>query len=116
MRRGQAGRWVAAVAAGWSSPSWRCWRAGFRPGHAIPAGADRAAGLRLAAGLRALGGTVAVPADPALALMAGLPAVEDQFAAADVLRASDRAAKADLHRAASRARWPRGGSPRSSPR
>src|SRR5512146_1522835 len=68
--------------------------AGFRPGHAIPAGADRAAGLRLAAGLRALGGTVAVPADPALAVMAGLPQVADQFAAVDVLRASDPSAKA----------------------
>jgi hypothetical protein len=72
--------------------------AGFRPGHAIPAGADRAAGLRLAAGLRGLGGTVAVPADPAIAVMAGLPQVEDQFAAVDVLRASDPAAKAAFAR------------------
>jgi len=71
---------------------------GFRPGHAIPARADRAAGLRLAAGLRALGGTVAVPADPALAVMAGLPQVEDQFAAVDVLRASDSPAKAAFAR------------------
>jgi hypothetical protein len=71
---------------------------GFRPGHAIPAGADRAAGLRLAAGLRALGGTVAVPADPALAVMTGLPQVEDQFAAVDVLRASDSSAKAAFAR------------------
>jgi hypothetical protein len=68
--------------------------AGFRPGHAIPPGADRAAGLRLAAGVRAIGGTVAVPADPGLAVMAGLPDVEDQFAAVDVLRASDPSAKA----------------------
>ena len=72
--------------------------AGFRPGRAIPAGADRAVGLRLAAGLRALGGTVAVPADPALAVMAGLPQIEDQFAAVDVLRASDPAAKAAFAR------------------
>jgi hypothetical protein len=72
--------------------------AGFRPGHAIPAAADRAAGLRLAAALRALGGTVAVPADPALAVMAGLPQVEDQFAAVDVLRASDPSAKAAFTR------------------
>jgi Dolichyl-phosphate-mannose-protein mannosyltransferase len=77
--------------------------AGFRPGHAIPAGADRAAGLRLAAGLRALGGTVAVPADPALAVMAGLPEVEDQFAAVDVLRASDPSAKAAFTRSVARA-------------
>ena len=76
---------------------------GFRPGHAIPAGADRAAGLRLAAGLRALGGTVAIPADPALAVMAGLPQVEDQFAAVDVLRASDPSAKATFTRSVARA-------------
>jgi hypothetical protein len=76
--------------------------AGFRPGRAVPAEADRAAGLRLSAGLRALGGTVAIPADPALAIMAGLPAVEDQLAAVDVLRASDPAAKADLTRSVAR--------------
>ena len=46
---------------------------GFRPGQAIPASADRAVGARLTAGVRALGGTVAVPADPGLDLMAGLP-------------------------------------------
>jgi hypothetical protein len=77
--------------------------AGFRPGPAIPASADRSAGLRLAAGLRAVGGTVAVPADPALAVMAGLPAVEDQFAAVDVLRASDPSAKATFTRSVARA-------------
>ena len=76
--------------------------AGFHPGRAIPAEADRAAGLRLSAGLRAIGGTVAIPADPALAIMAGLPAVEDQLAAADVLRASDPAAKADFTRSVAR--------------
>jgi len=69
---------------------------GFRPGRALPATADRAEGARLTAGLRALGGTVAIPADPALALRAGLPEVEDQLAAVDVLRASDPAAKADF--------------------
>lgn len=77
--------------------------AGFRPGHAIPAYADRAAGLRLAAGLRAVGGTVAIPADPGLAVMAGLPEVEDQFAAVDVLRASDPSAKAAFTRSVARA-------------
>jgi hypothetical protein len=77
--------------------------AGFRPGHAIPAYADRAAGLRLAASLRAVGGTVAVPADPGLAVMAGLPEVEDQFAAVDVLRASDPSAKAAFTRSVARA-------------
>jgi hypothetical protein len=70
--------------------------AGAHPGQAIPAAADRTAGARLTAGLRALGGTVAIPADPALAVMAGLPAVEDQLAAVDVLRASDPAAKASF--------------------
>jgi hypothetical protein len=77
--------------------------AGFRPGHAIPGDADRAAGLRLAAGLRAVGGTVAVPADPGVAVMAGLPEVEDQFAAVDVLRASDSSAKAVFTRSVARA-------------
>jgi hypothetical protein len=52
--------------------------------------------------LRAVGGTIAIPADPALALMAGLPAVEDQLAAVDVLRASDPAARADFTRSVAR--------------
>jgi Dolichyl-phosphate-mannose-protein mannosyltransferase len=76
--------------------------AGFRPAHALPAEADWAAGARLTAGLRALGGTIAIPADPALALRAGLPEVEDQLAAVDVLRASDQAAKADFTRSVAR--------------
>ena len=75
---------------------------GFHPGAAIPRPADRVAGSRLTAGLRALGGTIAVPADPALALMAGLPATEDQLAAVDVLRASDPVAKADFTRSVAR--------------
>jgi hypothetical protein len=87
-----AGRHAAAAAGVLVIAQLAVLAAGFRPGHAIPAGADRAVGLRLAASLRALGGTVAVPADPALAVMAGLPAVEDQFAAVDVLRASDPSA------------------------
>jgi hypothetical protein len=72
--------------------------AGVRLGQAIPAGADRAAGVRLVAGLRAIGGTIAIPADPGIALTAGLPEVEDQLAAVDVLRASDPAAQADFTR------------------
>jgi hypothetical protein len=104
--------WVPAMT---GSPAKAAWRAtgaagalviaqlavltmGFHPGRAIPAGADRAAGLRLAAGVRALGGTIAIPADPALALTAGLPAIEDQFAAVDVLRASDPVPKSDFAR------------------
>ena len=75
---------------------------GFHPSQAIPAQADRAAGARLTAGLRAVGGLIAIPADPALALMAGRPAVEDQLATVDVLRASDPAAKADFTRSVAR--------------
>jgi hypothetical protein len=44
--------------------------------------------------VRELGGMVAIPADPGLALTAGLPAVEDQIAAADVLHGEDQAAMA----------------------
>jgi hypothetical protein len=100
---GQAGRRGAAAAGVLIVVQLAVLAAGFRPGQAIPAAADRATGLRLAAGLRALGGTVAVPADPALAVMAGLPAIEDQFAAVDVLRASDPAAKAIFTRSVARA-------------
>ena len=46
------------------------------------------------AAARLLGGTVAIPADPGIAVSAGLPPTEDQVAAADVLRASDQSAKA----------------------
>ena len=76
---------------------------GFRPAQAIPAGADRAAGLRLAAGMRALGGTIAVPSDPGLDLLAGRPAVAHQGATDDILRASDPAIIASLRRSAARA-------------
>jgi len=93
MRRGQARRWAAAAAAGLVTAQLAVLMAGFRPGNAIPTGTDRAAGLGLAAGLEVLGGTVAIPGNPGLALMAGLPQVENQVAAADVLGASDRAAK-----------------------
>ena len=91
---GQAGRWAAAAASGLVVAQLAGLAGGFRPDRAIPPSADRAVGLRLMAGVRALGGTVAIPADPGLALMAGLPEVEDQIAAADVLRASDRTAVA----------------------
>jgi Dolichyl-phosphate-mannose-protein mannosyltransferase len=93
-RWGQAGWWAAAVAAGLVTAQLAVLVAGFRPGHAIPTGADRAADLRLAAGLQVLGGTVALPGDPGLALLAGRPEVEDQVAAADVLGAQDRDAAA----------------------
>jgi len=65
---------------------------GFHPSQAIPTSADRAVGERLTEGLRALGGTVAIPADPGLSLLAGIVPVAHQDAAHDVLRASDQAA------------------------
>ena len=68
--------------------------AGFTPAQAIPPAGDRAVGLRLVMAVRELGGTVAIPADPGLALTAGLPAVEDQIAAADVLHGKNEAAVA----------------------
>jgi len=68
--------------------------AGFRPAQAIPPAGDQTVGLRLVMAVRELGGTVAIPADPGLALTAGLPAVEDQIAAADVLHGKDQAAMA----------------------
>jgi hypothetical protein len=64
---------------------------GFHPAQAIPTSADRAVGTHLLAGLRALGGTVAIPADPGLSVLAGLPPVAHLDAAADVLRASNQA-------------------------
>ena len=76
---------------------------GFHPSQAIPAGADRAVGERLIAGMRAFGGTVAVPADPGLSLLAGMAPVAHQDAAYDVLRASDQAAIAGFRRSATEA-------------
>jgi len=99
---GRVGRYASWVAGGLVLAQLAVLAAGFRPGQAVPVAADRAAGSRLVSGLRSLGGTVAIPADPALALMAGLPAVEDQLAAVDVLRASDPAAKADFTRSVAR--------------
>jgi hypothetical protein len=72
----------------------------FHPSQAIPTSADRAVGERLVAGLRAFGGTVAVPADPGLSLLAGMAPVAHQDAAYDVLRASDQAAIASFRRSA----------------
>ena len=69
---------------------------GFHPSQAIPTTADRAVGERLTAGLRAFGGTVAIPADPGLSLLAGMAPAAHQDAAHDVLRASDQAAIASF--------------------
>jgi hypothetical protein len=76
---------------------------GLRPAQAIPTPADRSVGERLVAGLRAIGGTVAVPADPALSMMAGMAPVAHLDAAADVLRASDQTAIASFRRSAEHA-------------
>ena len=102
-RAGRAGHWVAALASGLVIVQLAVLVSGFRPARAIPASAGRAVGIRLTAGVRALGGTVAVPADPGLDLMAGLPGVAHQGAVADVLRASDQAAIASFRRSAARA-------------
>jgi hypothetical protein len=76
---------------------------GFQPARAIPASADRAVGERLLAGLRTLGGAVAIPADPGLSVLAGLPPAAQQDAAADVLRASSRTAIVSFQRSVSAA-------------
>jgi hypothetical protein len=102
-RAGLAGRWVAAAATVLVIAQLAVLVNGFRPARAIPTTADRAAGLRLVSGMRALGGAIAVPSDPGLALLAGLPAVAHQGAADDVLRASDPAVIASFRRSAARA-------------
>jgi hypothetical protein len=76
---------------------------GVHPAQAIPASADRAVGERLLSGMTALGGTIAVPADPGLSVLAGLPPTAHQDAAADVLRATNQAAIASFRRSAAEA-------------
>jgi hypothetical protein len=100
---GWLGRWVAAVAAALVIAQLAVLVSGFRPGWAIPADGDRAVGWRLTSGMRAVGGTIAVPSDPGLGLLAGLPAVAHQGAADDVLRASDPAGRAIFETSAARA-------------
>jgi hypothetical protein len=97
------GRWVAAVAAALVIAQMAVLVSGFRPGSAIPADGDRAVGWRLISGMRTVGGTIAVPSDPGLGLLAGLPAVAHQGAADDVLRASDPAGRAIFESSAARA-------------
>jgi hypothetical protein len=50
--------------------------------------------------MRALGGTVAVPADPGLSVLAGLAPTAHQDAAYDVLRGTNQAAIASFRRSA----------------
>jgi hypothetical protein len=102
-RAGLAGRWVAAAAAALVIAQLAVLADGFRVSQAIPTNADRAAGQRLVAGMRALGGTIAVPTDPGLDLLAGLPPVAHQGATDDVLRASNPVVIASFRRSAARA-------------
>ena len=53
--------------------------------------------------MRALGGTVAVPADPGLSVLAGMAPAAHQDAAYDVLRATDQAAIASFRRSVANA-------------
>jgi hypothetical protein len=76
---------------------------GFHPSQAIPAHADRVVGERLITGMRALGGTVAVPSDPGLSVLAGMAPTAHQGAAWDVLRAKDQNAIASFRRSAANA-------------
>jgi hypothetical protein len=89
-----AGRWVPVAASALVLVQIGVLASGFRLSEAFPPTADRAADQRLTATARALGGTVAIPADPGIAVLAGLPPTEDQVAAADVLHSSDESAKA----------------------
>jgi Dolichyl-phosphate-mannose-protein mannosyltransferase len=107
---------LAGLALGRESPGWASTAAGvlvlaqtaflltgFHPSREIPSGADRAVGERLTAGLRALGGTIVIPADPGLNLLAGLAPTAHQDAAYDVLRATDQTAIASFERSAAAA-------------
>jgi hypothetical protein len=76
---------------------------GFHPSQAIPTSADRAVGEHLVAGMRALGGIIAVPADPGLSVLAGIPPTAHEDAAHDVLRATDQTAIASFRRSAANA-------------
>jgi hypothetical protein len=107
---------LAGLALGGSSPRWVTTAAGllvltqsiillagFHPSQAIPTSADRAVGERLIAGMRAFGGDVAVPTDPALSLLAGMAPAAHPAAASDVVRATDRTAKASFRHSAEKA-------------
>jgi hypothetical protein len=74
--------------------------AGFHPSQAIPTRADRAVGQRLIAGMRAIGGTIAVPADPGLNVLAGMTPAAHEDAVHDVLRATDQTAIVSFTRSA----------------
>jgi len=92
-RRGAGRRWIPVVVGGLVLVQIGVLAGGFRLSQAFPPDADRIAGQRLVTAARALGGTVAIPAAPAIAIMAGRQPAEDQVAAADVLHSSDQSAK-----------------------
>jgi hypothetical protein len=90
---GQRAWWVAGLSAMLVLTQSVRLLSGFHPAQAIPTSADRGAGARFTAGLRSLGGTVAIPGDPGLSILAGMtPAAAHEAAAYDVLRGSDLAA------------------------
>jgi hypothetical protein len=93
-RAGPAGRWIPVAASALIIAQIGLLASGFRLSQAFPPNSDRVAAQRLVAAARWLGGTVAIPADPGIAVAAGLPPTEDQVASADILRASDQSAKA----------------------
>jgi hypothetical protein len=93
-RAGPAGPWIPVAASALIIAQIGLLASGFRLSQAFPPDSDRVADQRLVTAARSLGGTVAIPADPGIAVSAGLPPTEDQVAAADVLRASDQSAKA----------------------
>jgi 4-amino-4-deoxy-L-arabinose transferase-like glycosyltransferase len=81
-------RWAPVAASALVLAQLGALAAGFQLYQALPPNADRVAGQHLVAAARALGGTVAIPADPGIAVAAGLPPTEDTVAAADVWRSS----------------------------
>jgi hypothetical protein len=89
-----SGTWVPVAASALIIAQIAVLASGFHLSQAFPPDKDRVADQRLVAAARSLGGTVAIPADPGIAVAAGLPPTEDQVAAADVLRASDQSAAA----------------------
>jgi len=102
-RPGRIGPWVAAASAALVIAQLAVLMTGFWPRQAIPTLADRAVGARLTAGLRTLGGTIAMPTDPGVALLAGLPTVAHEGAAYDVLRSAKPAVIARFTGSAARA-------------
>jgi hypothetical protein len=92
-RRDAGERWLPVAVSGLVLVQIGVLASGFHLSRALPPNADLAADQRLTAVTRALGGTVAIPDDPGIALMAGRPTSQDHIASTDVQRASDGHAK-----------------------